>query len=262
MSAFTIKLIAIIAMALDHVGYYIQPFSNELFWIFRGIGRIAMPLFCFLIAKSYKKTSNPYKYALRLAAAAVISEIPFNLFSSGKLIRIGSLNVMVTLLFGLLSLITIDLFRKNKSIKFFAFVPPLFFIALANILGSDYSIYGVILIILFGIVNSSTTSGRLLAALWVVVFAARNILFFIMKLVLKAIPLPDLLSSKISEPTLSIWGAFQILAIVAVIPILFYNDHPGPRPQNKIARKALQYSFYMFYPIHLMIIWFVFQIVL
>ena len=122
--------------------------------------------------------------------------------------------------------------------------------------------FGEMLIILFGLVNLESSKGKLLASLWVALFASREVIIFIILLILKSVPLPELISSRIAQPTLSVWGAFQMLAVLAVFPILLYNGTPGPRPRSKIARKALQYSFYLFYPVHILVILFVFHIVL
>lgn len=88
MTGFTIKLIAIIAMLIDHVGAYFQLSGSEIVpfqyaFLMRSIGRLALPIFSFFLVEGYMKTSNLKRYVDRLHIFAVISQIPFAfLFSS------------------------------------------------------------------------------------------------------------------------------------------------------------------------------------
>jgi len=80
MSSFVLKIIAIITMFIDHVGYAI--FGK--FSFFNYIGRIAFPIFAFQISEGYSHTKDLKKYFLRLFIFAIISQVPFMLF--GKII--------------------------------------------------------------------------------------------------------------------------------------------------------------------------------
>ena len=104
----TLKIIALITMLIDHIGaFLIEPYllNNGVFpfafdisiipkefktlyiiyIITRLIGRIAFPIYCFLIVEGFLHTSNLKKYAFNLLLFAFISEIPFNLANSNKL---------------------------------------------------------------------------------------------------------------------------------------------------------------------------------
>ena len=76
MSSFVLKMIAIISMFIDHIGYVI--FGK--FSYFNYIGRLAFPIFAFQISEGYIHTKNLKKYFLRLFLFAIISQIPFMLF--------------------------------------------------------------------------------------------------------------------------------------------------------------------------------------
>ena len=68
---FWLKLIAIFTMTCDHVGYYITMYSpvgwlKVLSIILRLLGRISLPLFCFMVAEAVKYTKSFPKYIIRL----------------------------------------------------------------------------------------------------------------------------------------------------------------------------------------------------
>ena len=109
MSIFVLKIIACITMFLDHIKYAI-PITNNV--LTKYLGRIAFPLFAFLITEGYMHTKNLKKYYIRLFIFALISQIPFMLFrtlvNSSDII----LNIMFTLLLGL---IAITIFDKTKE---------------------------------------------------------------------------------------------------------------------------------------------------
>jgi len=73
-----LKLIAVLAMVVDHLGYLFFP---EQEWM-RAIGRIAMPIFGFAIARGFYYTRDSKSYLLRMALLAVVSQLPFMLLFS------------------------------------------------------------------------------------------------------------------------------------------------------------------------------------
>ena len=97
-SANTLKIIAIVSMITDHVGFVFFP--HEL--IFRYIGRIAFPIYCFLLTEGFFHTRSIYRYLARMGLFAVLSEIPFNLGLYHVLIYRWNINVFFTLFLGLL----------------------------------------------------------------------------------------------------------------------------------------------------------------
>ena len=70
-----LKLVACVTMLMDHIGAVLLP--QYLF--LRYIGRIAFPIYCFLLAEGVHYTNNPKKYCLRLGVGTMLSEIPFDL---------------------------------------------------------------------------------------------------------------------------------------------------------------------------------------
>ena len=99
-----LKLIAVITMLVDHVGAGLFP---EIIWM-RMVGRLAFPIFAFLLCEGFAHTRDIRRYAVRLGAFALISEVPFNLLHSYRLFDLNAQNVFFTLLIGLLTLYGID----------------------------------------------------------------------------------------------------------------------------------------------------------
>lgn len=80
--------------------------------VFHWIGRIAFPLFCFLLVQGFSYTKSKRKYALRLGIFALISEVPYDMAFNNCILSLRNNNVFFTLLVGL---IMISLIEKVKS---------------------------------------------------------------------------------------------------------------------------------------------------
>ncbi|WP_461817744.1 TraX family protein, partial [Faecalimonas sp.] len=97
-NSFQLKIIAIIAMIIDHIGLFFFPEHI----LFRIIGRISFPIFAFLIVEGFYHTRDIWKYMFRLGVFAVLSEIPFDLLTTGKVFDLRHQNVFFTLLIGVI----------------------------------------------------------------------------------------------------------------------------------------------------------------
>ena len=142
-----LKILAIIFMLLDHLWATIIP-GNQ--WM-TNVGRLAFPIFAFLIVEGFTHTSDLNKYIKRLFIFALISEIPFNLIYTGSWIFPFHQNVMFTLLLGLLCISEMDKVKNNKEIKSrIKSILKLVLYLLISIIGFvDYGITGVYTIIVF-----------------------------------------------------------------------------------------------------------------
>ena len=103
MTSFVLKIIALISMLSDHLGYII--FGR--FSFMNCIGRLAFPIFAFSITEGFNHTKNLKKYLYRLSIFAIVSQIPFMLFMSTFTSRF-SLNILFTLLLGLIAISIYD----------------------------------------------------------------------------------------------------------------------------------------------------------
>ena len=174
-----LKWIAIITMLIDHIGAallelgLLPKIANAVlggnsfdyvmadyhFWyrfddVLRAIGRLAFPLFCFLLVEGFLHTKNVKKYALRLGAFALISEIPFDLTFNGTFLEASYQNVFFTLFLGILVLIGLRYFEETlpSHIAWLRFVVALTGILLAAFLRTDYDAFGVLLIFILIII--------------------------------------------------------------------------------------------------------------
>ncbi|MCL1787388.1 MAG: conjugal transfer protein TraX [Defluviitaleaceae bacterium] len=119
MNAFTLKIIALTAMILDHMGVvFPQVFGLE----FRVIGRLAFPLYVFLIAEGFRHTKSPGKFLARLFAFALISEPFFDWalrgasfsFGAGGVNFLAHTNIFYTLFLGGLAIVAYEKIREIK----------------------------------------------------------------------------------------------------------------------------------------------------
>ena len=101
----TLKIIAMIAMLIDHIGAAVlvrvirstgDMSLYEGYTILRKIGRIAFPIFCFLLVEGFIHSSDKKKYALRLGIFALLSEVPFDLAFQSKVVGFEYQNVFFT----------------------------------------------------------------------------------------------------------------------------------------------------------------------
>ena len=76
LNANTLKLIAVIAMVVQHATIVFYPTENALHWTLYAVGRITAPVMCFMIVEGYYHTSNIKKYLMRLFIATLISHVP------------------------------------------------------------------------------------------------------------------------------------------------------------------------------------------
>lgn len=254
MSALILKLVACVTMVMDHVGYH-----TGIVWL-RLIGRIALPIFVYLTASGYRRTSDPFRYILRLIVAGVISEPIYDYcFFGGS--YAGGQNVMFTLALGLLAIMFVDKLRGKHFVL--AAVPVGFIMYLADLMHADYGLYGVLLAVLFYLFDPlcEEAKGRKpffvsMTVISTVLFAARFVLLDYSTQALRALgdaaSLPSL--SAVKHQPLGDWGAAQLFAAAALPFILLYNGKRGVNIKKPVLRKLYQYSFYLFYPAHLLII--------
>ena len=180
----------------------------------RMIGRLAFPIYAFMIVEGFHHTRNPKKYLLRLIAFAFISEIPFDLaLHKGVLFYPDAQNVFFTLSIGLAMLIGL---KQFKSSLYLCSIIVLSACAYAEFMHTDYSYRGILVILMFELCRDCPLARNL------------SVMAVFMKI--------------------AYW--FNGYASVALLPISLYNGKKGP---------SWKYFFYSFYPVHLLILYFIRQ---
>jgi len=119
MSAFILKIVAIITMLIDHIGAFILLNKNEFahsqtYYVMRSIGRMAFPIFAYFIANGCKHTKNINKYLLRLGIFALLSEVIFDIAQKNEINFFFHTNIFYTLF---LAVLGIAIYEKGKSMK-------------------------------------------------------------------------------------------------------------------------------------------------
>lgn len=241
MSALILRIIACVAMLLDHIGYY----NGNM--LLRAVGRIAFPIFAYLLCNGYRHTSCRWRYVLRLSLFALISQIPFSLFCTNTLTYANG-NVFITLVVALLCVWGTDVLHGNRVGRWLCWLPAALGCILyqLGLLASDYGARGIVLAMLFYLLDGKAVWKRLLLT------AGCTVAVFYNQLADVAI---QLLRGQLYFPHLSQWDLWQLFSLCALLPIFLYNGKKGPAPQNKALSKAVQLSFYLFYPAHMLILW-------
>lgn len=141
LTTFQLKCIAIISMVVDHTGAVLFPGSL----LFRYIGRIAFPIFCFLLVEGFLHTRDIHRYMARLLIFAFVSEIPYDLAFRGTFLEFGHQNVFFTLFLGVVLMYVLQKAAEwpVKAIE------VLLVMWLAEVLKTDYGSQGILLIAAF-----------------------------------------------------------------------------------------------------------------
>lgn len=263
LSGYHLKMIALITMLIDHIAavviwrVYVASFSitgsmqlsdflgdkivvwvaqnqevvYRVYEIMRYIGRMAFPIYCFLLVEGFLYTRSVKKYALRLFLFALISEVPFDLAISGKWWDDGGSNVFFTLLLGLLLIWALSYVEKLHEFwrekKWEPILGTLVVMAVGGfviielglvadmMLRTDYGMAGVFAIAVLYLFRNM-----------------REIAFT------GAVMLLSVMSS-----------STEILALIMLIPLLKYDGTRG--------KSINKYAFYVFYPVHLFVLAFI-----
>ena len=187
LSVFDLKCIAVATMLIDHIGAFLY---TDQVWM-RYIGRLAFPIYCFLIVEGYYHTRDVRKYIGRLALFALISEVPFDLACADQVVYMEHQNVFFTLTLGLVCICVID----RLSSKWLALgIAAGIWLLTGYVIQSDCGVGGLLMIFFFYQFRSQWLY-RLLSV------GAINCLCY---------------------------GSIQWAGTVALLPIQFYTGEKGP----------------------------------
>lgn len=132
MTGFALKLMAIVAMTIDHIGYVFFP--EQMIW--RLVGRLAFPIFAYMAAEGAFYTRDRKRYLLRLLLWAVVSEIPFDLMGNGAAFSPEAQNVCWTLAAGVACVFVLE--NKGR----WRYTAVAFILLLTLVFMTDYPLLG------------------------------------------------------------------------------------------------------------------------
>ena len=146
-SGSALKIIAVLSMVADHCAYYLLDGDTWVYEAMRCFGRIAFPVFAFLVAEGFAHTRNRMRYFLSLLLFAAISEVPWYLLNGAD----GTHNVMFTLALGVAALAVFERLQKHGALA----IAAILLVALsAEISGLDYGWHGIVEILVFHLFRS------------------------------------------------------------------------------------------------------------
>lgn len=248
MSSNNLKIIAIICMIIDHVGYYFYyTLSSNIYVICRIIGRVSMPIFAYLIVQGYFNTKSIRKYKLRLLACAIITQIAFLVL---KYINLHYYNFYMIEIYNILNIL-FSLFLSLEIICLIdrkIFYANVFFIEILDKLVR--LVFLIIIVFLYTKFEFDYLFLVPVIAICLYIFEKLRLYFdydicnFKYKLILGCIMFGLLILSGF------VVGELNFLSIFAIFIIIFYNGKLGKK--NIFLRNL----FYIIFPLHHTLLYF------
>ena len=239
-----LQTIAIIAMVIDHCSVFV---GNPLVHYFmKLIGKITVVIMCYFVAEGFYKTRDLGRYIIRMGAFALISQIPYYLFShwsglpsSFKYLIFDMFNyrnVIFTLFVGL-CLLTVLKSELNLIVKMLAIASSFFLVR-----NSDWSYYVLLWIVGFGLLHGKRTK----QIMWLIIVIALRLIVVTVPIVRTVISTGEL------QYVTLFWWISQFGLFLSIPLLLSYNGEKG---------KMVKYGFYLFYQIHFLIIYAIIKII-
>ena len=292
-STFILKIVGILSMTLDHIGYVLQniyPIDSLeiLAYVFRHVGRLALPIFIFVLLEGLTHTKNIKKYLLRIGIEALLIYISITLI---QVIGKESFNFGYTgnIFITLFMLALFYYFIYHSKYKFLALIPILYIILSLGIkllfvegfytireiksfiyfngLFLQYDVIGPILFI-GTLVGYKIYNNKIIKNLgenndMIETFKTTKeyqkskntivcIIIAFLALVCYLITYLPFYDNGIDQ---LVDGALQSSMFFSVIFLFFYNGRKG------YSNKVIQYTFYFYYPVHIMLIYLIFYLI-
>lgn len=163
LSGSVLKIIAVVSMVIDHCAYYLMDGNTMAYEVMRCFGRIAFPVFAFLVAEGFAHTRNKMRYFLSLMLFAAVSEVPWYLLNGAD----GTHNVMFTLALGVAALAAFERLREHRILCCLFILLTAW---LATWLGTD-EWRGMLMIVVFYLLSMSKNTPVILRRMMQLLFA-------------------------------------------------------------------------------------------
>lgn len=138
-------------MFVDHLAVMITDYiSMAVYYVMRGVGRLAFPIFCFLLVEGFTHTKSFSKYLSRVVIFAILSQIPYNLLRYGNIFGGGYFNILFTFSVTLAVLYVLSKCNMNRVIGFMlGGIAIVVGMAVTYLLNFEYSYKCILLAVLF-----------------------------------------------------------------------------------------------------------------
>jgi len=229
LSGNALKLFGALFMLIDHIGMLLFP---SVIWL-RAVGRLAFPIFAYMISEGAHRTRNKLAYFLRIFSVGVICQLVYFIYNPSS----PYLNVMLTFSASVLLIYSLDraklsviggFSRREIALWVSLFVAMLFSVlAIGSFYMFDYGIMGILAPLFSSIFR--TREG----------YPERLVRFDNKFIHVSLMSIPMIVIVAESAPV-------QIFSFVALILLLLYSGERG--------RWRMKYFFYVFYPVHLLIL--------
>ena len=228
LSGNALKILAAVSMLADHVGLLFFPTVS----LFRIVGRLALPIFAFMIAEGCRYTRNKLRYFLTVFGLAALCQTVYFVYNGDTY-----MSILVTFSLSILTVYALQAFKRawtdaeSTSWKRAATL-ALFVLAVAAVyvlnlvLTIDYGFFGCMLPVFAALLHPVSVSEGSRRARW------DNIPIHLLMLAIGMVPLAISL------------GGVQYWSFLALIPLALYSGRRG--------KWRMKYFFYVFYPLHLL----------
>lgn len=218
---FTLKIMAIIFMTMDHMYTILPKEFNIPIW-FGYFGKLAAPIFFYLAVEGFYYTSSRKKYISRVLSMGLVMvfvDIVFKIHN----------NIFLSIGFGLLMLSGIELLKNSRQ-------------------DNINKLKGIVLTVLFFILELTTEASLYGVGMFLIFYLFRNnklVTYFVYSL-FSLFPLINFIGPDFLEAAM-LWD-YQWMMIFAIIPISMYNGKLG------LNNRFTKWLFYWFYPLHLIVL--------
>lgn len=219
----TLKVIAVIAMTIDHIGMILVPSSSVLSFAMRFVGRLTAPIMCMFLAEGYFYTSNKRKYGARLLVFAVLSQVPYALAHGNSLLK-ADFNMIFTLFF-------------------------CFLILLANEKVDNAALRAVVICLLAA--ATCFSDWGVIAPLWVLSFYAfrenkKKLTVAYLLIFVPCMAMPAVFSASAGQ---SLFREAWQAGLLLFVPLIYlYRGEEGKKTTLS------KWFFYVYYPLHLLLL--------
>ena len=224
MNSNQIKIIAIIAMTIDHITWLLFPGYQKIWWVMglHAIGRLTAPIMWFFVAEGFHYTKNVKKYIARLFIFAVISHFAYNFANGNSFMPNGLFNmtsVMWSLAWAVVQMVIFTTEKLPQWVKIILIV----LICLITF-PSDWSAIATMCPVYLYLYRTDFKKQSLALLIWTAIYAIVYFLF--------------------------LDKAYGILQMCTLLSIPILKQYNGERGQWK----GMKWFFYLYYPAHLFVI--------